>query len=221
MPELECKIDLNSSNYPYDDRTFALISALADQIKTYSAKLGVPPIAVAGSIADEYNVQRRGRRIWDWLQDRVVFTHMPAAWIGRDFRIGFKSRLLNATRNDIGPANINIATARQMYLEHRDEFPAELDDWAELVKYILTDHGSVVVATLVIHKGRQELAPWLAGRPAEIQEALLVTYFKQGPSYITRFKDRLRTNPSAVLVPGEGCRVFHQRSAFKAALKLP
>jgi hypothetical protein len=108
-----------------------------------------------------------------------------------------------------------------MYLEHREEFPDDLDDWNELVNYILTDHGTVVVATLVILKGKQELARWLAARPAEIQEALLVTYFKQGPSYIARFKARLGANPAAVLVPGEGCRVFQQRAAFKAALRLP
>jgi hypothetical protein len=100
MPDLQqCVIDPNDKNYPYDDATFALISTLADDIKRYSARHGVPPIAVAGSIADEYNIQRGARKIWDWLQDRIVFTRMPASWIGRDFKIGFKSRLLNATRN--------------------------------------------------------------------------------------------------------------------------
>jgi hypothetical protein len=216
----QCRIDADEPNYPYDRQTFDLIAQLADQIRHCSAVHCVPPVAVAGSIADEYNVQRGLRRLWDWFQDRVVLQHMPAAWIARDFEIGFKSRLFNVTRNDIGRANINIATAREMYLKYRNAFPKELGDWSELVDYILSDHGCVVVATLVISQGQQDLARWLVGRPLEVQEALLVTYFKQGPSYIDRFIARLASHPSAVLEPGEGCRVFHQRAAFLTALRL-
>lgn len=216
----QCSIDVDEPNYPYDRETFNLISVLADQIKSCSAAHGVPPIAVAGSIADEYNVQRYVRRYWDWFQDRVVLQHMPANWIARDFQFGAKSRLFNVTRNDIGRGNINIATAREMWLKYRNAFPTELDDWSELVNYILSDRGTVVVATLVIREGQQELARWLSGRSPEMQEALLVTYYKQGPSYVGRFKARLAVNPRAELVPGEGCRVFNQRSAFLDALRL-
>ena len=52
----ECAIDAGEPNYPYDNETFALIRRLAWQIKHHAKKQGVPPIAVAGSIADEYNV---------------------------------------------------------------------------------------------------------------------------------------------------------------------
>jgi hypothetical protein len=166
-------------------------------------------------------VQRKVRKVWDWFQDRVVFTHLPSSWIGGDYRLGFKTRLLNVTRNDIGKGNINIATAREMYVRYREEFPEDMREWSQLVDYILTDHGTVVISALVIRKGQEELAPWLSGRPDEVQEALLVTYFKQGPSYIARFKARLAANPGARLVPGEGCRVFHQRAAFKRALRMP
>jgi hypothetical protein len=107
-----------------------------------------------------------------------------------------------------------------MYQQYKSDFPPGLDDWAELVDFILSEEGTAIVATLVIRQGKHDMAQWLAGRPPEIQEALLVTYFKQGPSYITRFKERLRRQAysSAVLVPGEGCRVFHQRAQLKAAL---
>jgi hypothetical protein len=79
----------------------------------------------------------------------------------------------------------------------------------------VTEH---LLADNVVFK--EQMAHWLAGRPSEIREALLVTYFKQGPSYLTRFKERLRRQAysSAVLVPGEGCRVFDQRAKFKEAL---
>lgn len=107
-----------------------------------------------------------------------------------------------------------------MWLKNRNSFPSELDDWSELVNYILSDHGTVVVATLVIKQGQQDLARWLVGQAAELREALLVTYYKQGPSYVDRFRARLALNPHARLVPGEGCRVFNQRAAFLAALRM-
>ena len=74
------------------------------------------------------------------------------------------------------------------------------------------------MATLVIKKGMRELALLIAGQRKEIQEAILVTYYKQGPSYVARFRSRLKTSPTADLVPGEGCRVFHQRADFASAL---
>jgi hypothetical protein len=222
VPATECTVDTNEPNYPYDQNTFGLITRLAAQIKQVSAKHGVPPIAVAGSIADEYNVQRGIRKIWDWFQDSVVFTYLPASFIGFDFGVGINSKAFNATRNDIGPGNINIGTAREMYLLYKNAFPRELDDWAQLVDFILTERGTVIVAALVIRKGKSDLAPWLAGRSPEIQEALLVTYFKQGPRFIARYKAHLRErgHSGSVMVPGEGCRVFHQRGRFKTALGL-
>jgi hypothetical protein len=170
-------------------------------------------------IADEYNVQRDLRRVWDWFQDEI-FQRTPSWIIQMNYRMGLKSRLFNVTRNDIGRGNINIATAREMYVKNKNAFGLNLDDWMWLVNYILSDPGTVLVATLVIKQGQQDLARWLKGRPVEIQEALLVTYYKQGPSYIDRYKARLARNPTAELVPGEGCRVFNQRSAFLDALRL-
>ena len=222
MGDFECKIETDEANYPYDNHTFGLISRLAHYIKSYSAKHGVPPIAVAGSIADEYNVQRGLRRLLDWFQDKVVLTNLPSAAIDLDEKAGFKSKFLNATRNDLGPGNINLATAREIYKRYKNDFPPEAADWSELVDFILSDRGTALIATLVIRKGKQELAQWLSNRPIEIQEALLVTYYKQGPSYIARYKARLRSQAfsTATLVPGEGCRVFHQREKFKTALGL-
>lgn len=183
----------------------------------------MPAIAVAGSIADEYNVQRWPRSWLDWLQDHAVISKLPSSWIGLDYQLGFKSKMLNATRNDLGPANINLQTAAQMFALYRDQFPMGVDTWADLVDYIISEEGAVAVASLVIKKGLKDLAPWLSGRPAEIQGALLVTYFKQGVSFIDRFRSRLAQQAPGTnvkLTPGEGCRVFHQRAALKGALGL-
>jgi peptidoglycan hydrolase-like protein with peptidoglycan-binding domain len=61
--------DPPAENFPYDANTFQLISQLAFSIKMYSQKFNVPPVAVAGSIADEYNTRRGIRVPLEWIQD--------------------------------------------------------------------------------------------------------------------------------------------------------
>lgn len=254
----QCELDENEPNYPYDVQTFNFIGTLKDRILAYSRWHGVPPIAVAGSIADEYNILRGNVRRWNWLQD-AVFKRTPSFFIELEHRLGLPWKL-DAPRNDIGPGNLNMATARDIYKEYGLRYPdfvemgpaldawqrqhsgrppsllqkygafqvyrggsplpKELSDWADVVDFILSPQGTVVIATLVIRKGQQELAPWLGGRPPEIREALLVTYYKQGPSFVARYVARLAKDRNSVIVPGEGCRVYHQREAFKRALQL-
>jgi hypothetical protein len=135
-------------------------------------------------------------------------------WVGSD------SKLLNATMHDLGNGNIKLATARQMYEANKSSFTNSLESWSDLVDYILTDSGTIHIAALVIKQGMTELAGQLRGRSPEIQEAILVTYYKQGPAYAKRFAERLRNLPSATIQPGEGCRVFKQRDQFVTALGL-
>jgi hypothetical protein len=214
----ECKIDLGD-NYPYREQTFELIHRLGALIKKYSRKFGVPPLAVAGSIADEYNTRRGSRFALDWVQDHFVIGNLPSVLIQRDYMSGYSSKWINATRHDLGPGNINLRTASEVYVQYRTSFPRRFNEWSQLVDYLLTDEGTVVVTALVVKKGISELASLLAGRDLDIQVAILVTYFKQGPSYKARFQQRLGRDPSAKLSPGEGCRVFLQRSELENALE--
>lgn len=66
----------------------------------------------------------------------------------------------------------------------------------------------------------EDLKNYLRGRPSEIQEALLVTYFKQGPSFIHRYKEKVDrlASKAGEIKPGEGCGVYHQRARLLAAL---
>ena len=159
----ECTLD-SGDNYPYTQETFTLIARLARLIKKYSREFGVPPLAVAGSIADEYNTRRGGRIVLDWIQDYVVLNRMPNRLIQIDYNHGARSRWLNATRHDLGPGNINLKTARDIYKQFSASFPKRLSDWADMVDYLLTDEGSVVVTALVIKKGMNDMAASLVGR---------------------------------------------------------
>ena len=215
----KCELD-TGFNYPYDEKTYRLISRLAPLIVKYSHKFAVPPLAVAGSIADEYNTRRGSRFFLDWVQDYVVLNWLPGALIGRTYKLGYQSKWLNGTRHDLGPGNINLKTAAEVYTQFRKSFPHGFSEWSELVDYLLTDEGTVTVAALVIKKGMQELASLLLGRDPEIQVAILVTYYKQGPTFQARFRARLGNDPTAELTPGEGCRVFHQRMELTKTLGL-
>jgi hypothetical protein len=232
-----CDIDPDDAHFPYKGETFDVVRRLRRHILRVSKRLGVSPVAVAGSIADEYNIMRsdwKGARLWfdrglDWALQHPMREFM-FDW---SVRLGSSSKFFNATRHDIGVGNINVATARSVYDEFRSCYPDDpIDmrefvdddrtDWKELVDFALTDEGTVVIAALVIKKAQGELAPYLHGRSPEIQDALLVTYYKQGPTRLLgHFKERLALTPGATLKPGEGCRVYHQRTAFLQALGLP
>jgi hypothetical protein len=214
----ECKID-PGDNFPYREETFQLIGRLRGLITKYSKKFGVPPLAIAGSIADEFNTRRGSRFALDWVQDYVVIGNLPSVLIQQNYMASYQSKLLNATRNDLGPGNINLKTASEIYTQYRKSFPRRFNEWSQLVDYLLTDEGTVVVAALVIKKAMQELAPLLSGRDHDLIVAILVTYYKQGPSYHNRFKARLGSDPTAKLSPGEGCRVYHQRAELQKALE--
>lgn len=217
--EVFCK-DAPQENYPYTDNTFKVIELMSDTIKDFSRRHGVPPVAVAGSIADEYNTRTGVKSAIDWFQDRGLLNYMPNFFIEVDAWIGINSKFLNATMHDIGKGNIKLQTAKDIYDLYKYTFKHQSMDYAELVDYILTDRGTIHVATLVIKKAKQELDQYLNDYPDEVKEAIYVTYYKQGSSYVQRFRNAHSNDAHHRLKPGEGCRVFLQRDRFIVALKL-
>ncbi len=215
---LGCGCDPPQENFPYREETFAVIKRLADLLKTYSARFKVPPIAVAGSIADEYNTQTGVKGALDWLQDQVLLNYMPNFAIEIDAWAGFNTKLLNATKHDLGIGNIKLETAKQIYERFKGSFERQDMDYSDLVDYLRSDQGTVHVAALVIKMASQDLKPYVAGYSEEKVEAVYVTYYKQGPSYAARFRGARAKEPGRRLEPGEGCRVILQRERFKSAL---
>ncbi len=205
-------------NFPYRADTFNLIRMLAFTINQYSKQYNVLPIAVAGAIADEYNTRIFPKSVIDWFQDEILLNFMPSSFIAFDEKMGFNSKLLNTTKHDIGIGNIKLETAKRVYERHKNRFGKKFNNWEELVDYIRTDAGTIHIAALVIKRAQFLFSPYVKNYTIELKEAVYVTYYKQGPIYLTRFLSKPSNERNKGLTPGEGCRVYYQRDEFKKAL---
>jgi len=205
-------------NFPYRAETFHLIKRLSFTINLYSRLYNVPPIAVAGAIADEYNTRFGFKGVFDWVQDEILINWMPNSFISLDAKIGINSKWLNATKHDIGVGNIKLETGMRIYKRYKTRFGKKINNWEELVDYIRTDKGTIHIAALVIKRAQFIFAPYVKNYPDELKEAIFVTYYKQGPSYLARFRSKPAHERRKGITPGEGCRVYFQRDEFKKAL---
>jgi hypothetical protein len=202
----------------YRPETFELVRRISELIYFYSSKYSVPPVAVAGSIADEYNTRTGPKAIIDWLQDEVLLNFMPNFAIEIDGFFNFESKLLNATHHDIGIGNIKLETAKEIYEKQKDFFENKDWNYTNIIDYIRSNEGTVHFASLVIKQAKEKMQDYILDYSDSKFEAVLITYYKQGEDYFKRFSKRLLTDPSARIEPGEGCRVCKQRILFLSAL---
>ena len=136
---------------------------------------------------------------------------LPNFTIEIDAFFNFNSKLLNATNNDIGIGNINVGTAEQIYNLNSGFFDSKNWNYSDIIDYIASNEGAVHIATLVIKEAQNLLFEEIESYPMDIQEAVLITYYKQGDTYIKRFK---ANKDSKNIRPGEGCRTASQRQAL-------
>jgi hypothetical protein len=207
-----------AENFPYRNDTFFKVRRLAPIIRKFSSRYSVPPVAVAGAIADEYNTRTGFKSMIDWFQDHILIGKMPNLFIDVDSRIGIDSKLLNATKHDLGIGNIKLETAKSVYERHKSDGSLKIKDWSEMVEYILSDEGTINIAAMVIKDAQNNLSSYVKCYSPEIKEAVYVTYYKQGPAYIYRYLSKLSKQTGRCIDPGEGCRVYYQRIEFLKAL---
>lgn len=149
----------------------------------------------------------------NWVQD-IYVNSVPNPFIVLDAYFNFNSKLLNATRNDIGIGNINVATANSIYNKYKSTFDNKNWNYSDIINYISSNEGTVHLATLVIKQAQELLKAEVKGYPDDMKEAVYVTYYKQGDSYIERFNLNKKRNKNSKIKPGEGCRVAGQRQAI-------
>jgi len=218
--EAPCTCAASTDNFPYSAKTFAMITSIKNLVFAYAQEYDVPPVAVAGAIADEYTTQTGMKGAFDWLQDNVLLNFMPNFAIEFDAFVGSSSKLLNATKHDIGIGNVKLETAKQLCELYPVAFGQKNWDYSDLVDYLRTDEGTVQIASLVMVRARQLFDSYLTLYSDKRKEAVYVTYYKQGPAYHQRYQDALAQDANHLLIPGEGCRVCRQRDKILKALGL-
>jgi hypothetical protein len=127
---------------------------------------------------------------------------------------------------DYGKGNISLRTAIDLYEDSKKNDPSELPYMTrvQLLEHLVTDEGTANFAALTIRAGKKLMSKSLVGLPPRKQEAVLVTYFKQGPRYYIGPKGFLNArgkNPANKIRPGEGCGVCYQRARFGEELGIP
>ena len=136
-----------------------------------------------------------------------------------DEYFNFESKWLNATKHDLGIGNIKLETAKQVYKENLKTFKNKNWDFKDIFNYIETNSGTVHLACLVIKKGQELLGKYISDYCECKKEAVLVTYYKQGDSYVEKYLKNKKTAPYRKILPGEGCRVSKQRDKLLKALQ--
>lgn len=237
-----CTCPYPTENFPYREQVFKYLREISPLVKRYSALYSVPAIAVAGSIADEYNTRfmpgysavKRGMDTYqdstlpstDVSQDdhlNAVIEHQYQALKQRDpgntHRTDLDRLLLMNAAGDYGKGNISLRTAIDLH----DSYPGDCPRMSriQLVRYLTTDEGTTQYAAFYVREAQRTMGRHLDVLPQRKREAVLVTYYKRGGAYYTNFlKDRGR-NPVNKLRAWEGCRVCLQRKAIGEAIGVP
>lgn len=201
-------------NFPYEAETFAKIASMRKDILELSQKYDIPPVTVAGAIADEFNASG----FLDQGQDKL-FDHLPDFIVESDLFFDSKNKFikkLNARRHDLGPGNINVETAFNVYKNNIQEFPSSDWDYSDIIDYITTDFGTVHIAALFIQDAKKHFEPLTKDLSPEIKEAVFVTSYKRGIENY-KLEEALQQEP---FKPGEGIRVLLQREQLLEALGL-
>lgn len=120
--------------------------------------------------------------------------------------------------NDLGIGNIKLDNAKKIYDLMPTEFNSINWDYTDLVDYLNTNAGCIHFASLTIKMAKALFGKYIANYSDCTKEAVLVTFYKQGPKYFNKFYKKLQNNSKTSPIPGEGSRVAMQRNRILKAL---
>lgn len=233
------------SPFIYSPAALENVSKAQANIDLASKATGVPEMAIAAALADENTA--RGAKvagILDAGQDIAAYIAGNLQDIRTDYAEAVRKGVLHGDRNgrlydytthDIGPANINVATALNIFDEniinsnsenHINKFlykivsknaPDEKKWEAYKDNMLLTIDGSAHLAAAEMQKGAVMLAPYMSNSTKEEQVAILVTHYKQGTKYLRKYLQSPHRGTRDIRA-GEGARIFHNWDALINAL---
>ncbi|AXQ30434.1 hypothetical protein D0B54_17900 [Solimonas sp. K1W22B-7] len=182
-------------NTPYSTITLSKIAEMAPFIKGYAAKYNVPVLAVAGSIAEEY--ETRGSKMglkgmYDQYQDALIPYTPSISQVNKPLAEAFDNRISPGyagspgfLHNDLGPANVRMATATRLADKYPEDFPAYADNPRGLAAYTVGNRGNAHLAALYLSQAKQGIGGVLENAKesmsGDYRAALYVDYFRKGP----------------------------------------
>ncbi|WFS63053.1 hypothetical protein LF599_02530 [Pseudodesulfovibrio thermohalotolerans] len=150
--------------------------------------------------------------------------------------------MLRPAAHDIGPGNMNVTTLHGMFVDRiengddNDKLKQELsgvidpkasreDQWKKYVEYATTPEGTATLSAAHMEDAAKKLEPHMEGLSQEEKDAVLVTYYKQGPSYLDKYKKNTAKKAGAdsaesnrPIKPGEGVGLLYQINKIRSAL---
>jgi hypothetical protein len=231
-------------NYPFDEKTYEFLGKNKDAINGAADKFGVSPEAVAGAMGDEYNRSN----FFDKYQDEYVKAFGSLEKIEDQIKAGVPKGFMgkkNVAGHDIGPGNIRVKTLHQMFVDRvekgdlNDKLKKAMDgvidskasrdeQWKQYVEYATTPEGTATLASAHLEDAAAKLAPHMEGLSQEEKDAVLVTYYKQGPDYLKKYQGKVSqyTDKKAgadsksyrPIKPGEGVGLLYQINKIRSAV---
>ena len=200
------------------------ITDIAPTIAQVARDRGVPPLALAGAIAEEYET-RQGFHWWiDIIQDNVL--PLYPEWAIDLGRIpDFHNKAQNLLEHDIGNANIHVRTALEQVEAGRLQVSGSPPTDAQvnvIVDFLLEERGMVEASASVLAQGQELFGPYIGAYDAGYQDAVLIDFFNIGYDiyYTDNFLPALAKDPLHRPCPdpvGDGCQVLQSRDAIEAA----
>ena len=138
--------------------------------------------------------------------------------------LDFKNNIRNMIKNftiwsDYGASNISLRTAIDLYEEYNKTFINQNYSYIEMLRHLVSDEGNAQFTAISILDAKKKMGDLIANMPEEKQEAILVTFFKQGIKYRRKYEENKKSHPNAVIGSGEGCRTCFQRRRIIDSLK--
>ncbi|MGH6707505.1 MAG: hypothetical protein ACREEK_00915 [Bradyrhizobium sp.] len=196
-PGVERLSNNGDSRKPYSADTMQKITEMAPLIKRFARERNLPVLAVAGSTAEEYDSRHKAfgsKRFYDEWQDAVIpqFSGIPLPGLSRP-----DGRVLPAypgspgyMQNDLGPANIRMATAAKLFKDSPGAFPPWVRDLPTLAEYVVSDRGNAQVSAMYIDEAKKNIDRLLANTEAPLTSdymtAMYVDYFRKGPETLMK-----------------------------------
>ncbi len=229
----------DNENYPYQPPVFEYLKKIASFIIKYSNQFNVPPISVAGGIADEYNTRfmpkyTRIKQSMDRYQDEYAPTRDRSsdddnnAKIEKEYQSLKKSDPDNTHRTkfdrfydfnaagDYGKGNISLRTAIDLHDKYPNDSPRMTR--MNLLRYVVSDEGTAHYSALNIREGQYLMGEALKPLPPRKREAVLVSYYKEGKKFYLRYLKQKQAHPTNKILAGDGCRVCFQRKEIADAI---